>query len=392
MQEQERLALVIHYSRSNYGNHLVNYAAKQVLRRCGYEVDLIVFEGGERARMRAAILRLPRKLVRLARDGDLRDRIARRLPGRAADRSAAPAQIHGRNDERIQKFREFSDSYLRPRSCDVNDRRGLVTEYVRFVVGSDQIWNYDYELGPWQFLDFADPDSMLALSPSVGHEAIPAEWTGEYQRWLSRFDEVGVRELGWTASIPVHPAMPSFTRLIDPTLALEVDEWARLKTASSVSGGILLYELGDLDSSERQFVETVTGLHGLPVHHLSDSVQGPLWETNAADFLGLLAESACVVTDSYHGAIFAFLFDRPLVILRRRGFAGAMNSRIETLLETLHLSDRLIDAVDPATVLTHDYSAGRASLTDLRQEFWAYLGRHGLSPADQHIDDAQAER
>jgi len=376
-----RLGLIAHYSTVNYGNHLVNLAARRVLERCGYEVDLLVFESGGSRRRMDALRRLPAKLARLLRDGMLLDRLAGR-----ARRAVAPARRRpGAVDAaRRDAFRRFADTHLRPTFRDPARRWSLTATYTRFAIGSDQIWNYDYGLGPWHFADFAAPGHTVCLAPSVGHDIIPDEWVPAYQGWLSRFDEVGVRELLWTESLPEWPERPAFELLIDPTLALPAEEWREIaRVPDSGSPALLVYELGDFSPTQRSAIRDIARTHGLDTQRLSARIGGPLWATDAADFLGMIAASAAVVTDSYHGAIFAFLFDKPLVLIRREGFAGAMNSRVETLARELQLTDRFLDTLPVEDAVTHDYTAGRRALADRRDAFWAYLARHDLVPDER---------
>jgi hypothetical protein len=149
-----------------------------------------------------------------------------------------------------------------------------------------------------------------------------------------------------------------------------------------------VYALGDLLPEQRSFIAELSEMHGLEVRWLSERVGGELWATNAADFLGMASRAACVVTDSYHGAIFSFLFDRPLALIRRHGFAGAMNARVETLVKLCHLDSRFIDLLDPAQALAHDYREGHRALEDHRVAYWDYLDRHGLAPSTRiHVTD-----
>lgn len=378
MTSGRRMGLLIHYSTSNYGNHLVNLAARRILEKCGYDVDLIVLTGGRRQQALAAVARLPRKARRLgvrAASSRIVGRVQRRLA-----RSRTSELGVGPNPRRRERFDEFSRQHLRPVFIDVANRSELADRYERFAIGSDQIWNYDYRLNPWHFADFIECDRLVTLAPSVGHDEIPHEWVAFYQRWLSRFDEVGTRELQWSQMLPPWSERPRFTLLIDPTLAVPREEWLALANRTSEGGGnVLLYTLGEIRSPDTAYAQAVARIHGLEMIHLSDRMQSELWESNAADFLGMLADASCVVTDSYHGAVFAFLFDKPLVLIPRHGFAGAMNSRIETLTRECHLSDRLIDVIAPADALSHDYSDGYGALEQLQKHFWAYLERHGLT-------------
>ena len=386
MTDRPRIGLVVHYSDSNYGNHLVNFASRRILEHCGYRVDVLVFERARWREIGAALRRLPTKAARIGVHG-ARERVSRRI--RRLRASPASQHFDARlQASRVARFREFSAAYIQPKFHDVAHRRELARAYAKFAIGSDQIWNYEYRIGPWHFLDFAGPGDTVCLSPSVGHDAIPREWLPFYRRNLSRFAEVGVRELKWTESLPPWPSRPRFELQIDPTLVLAVEEWAQIAApASTAAPHLLLYELGALSERHRAFVEEIADTYGLKVLRLAGHEPDSAWETNAADFLGMVWSASCIVTDSYHGAIFAFLFDKPLVMIPRHGSAGAMNSRIETLAKEFHLSNRLIDAMNLSDVMDHDYSAGRAALERRRGNFWAYLSRHGLSRVPAFRDE-----
>jgi len=376
-----RVGIVAHFSESNYGNHLVNLAAKRLLESCGCSVDLIVFTGGRLTRLWGRLTRLPLKLLRLIAEHTLADRIR----GRAllARRHRPDPELSERDARRVARFKRFADTQLQPRFVQVRHRRKLRADYDLFFVGSDQIWNYDYGLGPWQFLDFASPSSRGCLAPSFGHESIPLEWKRSYSRWLRGFTEITVRESRWVSSLaPIVGARP-VTQLPDPTLMLGEKDLAELAAAGTSRGGyILAYELGDFCDSRSQYLQEVSRDLGLPIRRLSAREPGEDWASDASDFLGMVRGAACVVTDSFHGALFAFLYNRPVVIVRREGFASAMNSRIDTIVADLHLEDRLIDALSPSRVGTHDYRRGYAALGEIQLQTWAYLSRHGLRPIE----------
>lgn len=367
-----RVGLVVHYSTSNYGNHLVNLAVRRTLEACGHDVELIVFEGGAKQLAAARRRRMAKKLVRLIRSRELGDRVRRRF---IRVTPPTPLQSEAR---RIQRFQEFSDQHLMPTFHQAGKRHELVHHFSHFVMGSDQVWNYDYGLAPWHFLDFADPSACTFVGPSVGHAAIPLEWRKFYAAHLAGHRDVGVREIDWTAGLPELEPEERFTLVPDPTLVVLPDEWRALaRVPEGYVGGVLLYELGEATDRQIGFVQEIASQHHLRVNHLSANVGGRLWDTDAAEFLGMISAAECVVTDSYHGAIFAFLFDRPLVLLRRHGFAGAMNSRIDNLVAQLNLEDRQIDRLSPETAVIHDYAAGYQDLAEFRASFWAYLARHG---------------
>ena len=370
------VGLIVHFSTSNYGNHLVNFAAANVLEQCGLTVELLHFNGREESSVGRGLARLPLKLRRLGFRGAI-DRVLGRAR-RTLRRPTRSPQMEASARAREARFRAFSDEHLRPRTVPITARHALTAEYARFAIGSDQIWNYDYQLGPWNFADFAAAADVLPLSPSVGHATIPLEWRAFYAGQLARFSEVGTRELDWTAMVPTAPGNPVFSQLIDPTLALTRAAWAEIAAPHAhAASRLVVYTLGELTDVDESFVQATLAQHNLEELRLSARVGGPHWESNAADFLGAIDACAGVVTDSYHGAVFAFLFDKPLTLIPRAGLAGAMNSRIDTFTAACGLEDRVISRLTPAAALSHDYADGHARLEHLRGSFWEYLARHG---------------
>ena len=376
MKHSKRIGVVIHHSTSNYGNNLVNYATRSLLEECGFIVDLVVLQTHGPSQF-AALKRLPLKLRRLGVGGVIA-RLLGRLKRRTTVRPPSATDLSA-TARRQERFAIFIQRYLRPVQIDMRSRSGQMERYSRIGIGSDQIWNYDYGIDGSHFADFISTNNVVTLSPSVGHEVIPAEWVSSYRSWLSGFAEVGTREIEWTDSLAFGPDMPKFTLLIDPTLMYDREFWESIATVySDAKGKILLYHLGEMLPRHSEYVTALSEHHALDILHVSDSVGGAPWVTNASDFLGMIQSAACVVTDSYHGAIFAFLFDKPLILLERHGFAGAMNTRTRTLTERLHLMGRYMDRLAIDDALDHDYAPGNEALRNYRLEYWAYLDRNGI--------------
>ncbi len=372
-----RIALVVHYSPENYGNHLVNFATKRLLETRASSVTLIRFVGLRNELRGASLRRLPIKAWRLLSQHQIGARAISRLRLTISHESRRPSAPE--SWERNRRFAEFDEKYLQVRDVDVSRRSDLRDSFDLFAVGSDQIWNYDHELGPWLFLDFAPSGTRICIAPSIGHSSIPREWWPEYREGLAGFSELTVRESAGAELLAAFAPGTPVSVLPDPTLMLTRDEWMAISRLPSRSDRyVLVYELGQFSPDERGFVAGLAETHGLSVLWLSGSRPTSEWASNASDFLGFVAQAACVVTDSFHGSVFSFIFDRPLVIVRRGGHASGMNTRIDSLTEQLHLADRLFGEVSYDRALEHDYSVGRAALGALQANFEGFLDRCGL--------------
>lgn len=371
-------ALIVHDSPDNYGNHLVNFAAKQMLEMCGLKPQLITFWNSPSASRRAMMRRVPKKSIRLITTGQILDRVRSRFqPSAERERLSFSGDY---DSSRRAAFRAFEERYLGTRRVSAQDRHALAESFDIFAIGSDQIWNYDYSPGPWHFADFVESGRKITLSPSVGHESIPFEWRSFYRRHLSRFREVATREVEWVDSLGQLENM-SFFHSLDPTLMIEKNVWESVRSRYRVSETpyLLLYELGGISSQDLSKIHSIAERAGLRVVTLSKQDGSGSWATNAADFLSMISGASLVATDSYHGAIFTLIFDRPLAIIERDGFAGEMNTRIRSLCQLLPIENRMLRLLDENTATQHNYANAYDALALHQRDYWDYLARQGIA-------------
>jgi hypothetical protein len=85
-------------------------------------------------------------------------------------------------------------------------------------------------------------------------------------------------------------------------------------------------------------------------------------------FVGLIKYADFVITTSFHGVAFSVLFKRPFYAVRLN---DGNESRIESLLDSLGLSDRFIENKTEITEI--DYFDVNRRLNQLRDESWEYL-------------------
>lgn len=366
----------------------MNYAAKHALECRGLHVDLIVLNGSHRSSIAHKVKFMALKLARLARHRQLGEKVWGRLA--RAFRSPSPTTSantsSSRSSARLReaKFAAFSENHLAPITLEAEDRESLTSRYHAFAVGGDQIWNYDYDLSPWHFLDFAGDKPRICLAPSVGHRNIPLEWRSRYRAWLSQFSEIAVREDEWVESL-AHSSRaakqsPQVTRVVDPTLLVTAEVWRNLARPQPHAGGkALVYTLAGLEPQSMSAVQRLCDGHGLGIDLLSPLDGGNLWETDAQDFLGMILQSECIITDSYHGALFAMQFEKPLVVVPRSGHGAAMNTRFDAFMQTFGLEDRLLSRLTAERLLSCEYQEALGILTTERERFNAYLDRALLS-------------
>ena len=130
--------------------------------------------------------------------------------------------------------------------------------------------------------------------------------------------------------------------LVDPTMLITKEEWSKLSIKPSWIEGnekyILKAFLGDSKIVDKQLEEFAKN-HNYKIIDIYNE-NSPYYDIGPAEFLYLEENAKLVFTDSYHGAIFATLFQRPLLIYKRKDVnEKEMYSRIKTLIKKFNLKN-----------------------------------------------------
>ena len=285
----------------NYGNRLQNWALQSVLEQIGHDADTLWRGADLNGSLKSKILFVKRRMGVVRH---LRDRIGR-----------------FREFDRRISFSRFTVSreYISP---------DVVEAYDAFVMGSDQIWNPDFDFNSdLEYLPFVPSARKLAYAASFGVSCIAEdrELTAAYLRdipSISVREDAGAAIVGDLAG--VHPEV-----VLDPTMLLRSDEWravAQKPVITAVDNPFMLkYVLGDdaYDETMADFARE----RNLAIVDLKDRSLpvGP------AEFVWLISNASMVCTDSFHASVFSQLFHRSFVIFERQSADADMSSRFDTL-------------------------------------------------------------
>lgn len=343
---RSKVGVITLYGQNNYGNRLQNYATLAAYSSMGYTAEALVFD---RVPVRQRFKRIIRNILSLSRDAAENECIQARLE--AFNRFACNIPI---------KFVQSVD--------------GLQDYYRFFSVGSDQVWNPNYIKGreDWFYLSFCHPDQRIALSPSIGLDELNRLQSKSLYRGIKDYPTLSIREYRGAQLIADCTGRDA-TVLCDPTLTVSADEWDRLSDNRLTPGSpyVFAYVLGDKRITGN-LLDIVTKQGSIPVIMLSDRVsQGDL-PAGPAEFISLIENAKYVITDSFHAAVFASIFEKPLTIVERSGGAG-MFSRLETLTDMLNIKYKIYGNVDFDFTLAANYEGVSRRIERERAKFMKYL-------------------
>lgn len=275
---------------------------------------------------------------------------------------------------------------------DADTIQNSLTEYQRFVCGSDQIWNTeligpDIEVYTLQFVP--ENHRKIAYAPSVAVPNIVPDFVFSFQNGLKGLDAISVRE---------KDALPLLKKLtdqkievvVDPVLLLTENQWSEVaRGAERKRKYILCYLLGDSTgqrSAATRFSRRIRRSI-LTFPHIifncvrkSDLFFGDIhdYTSGPREFLSLIKNADFVITDSFHACVFSMIFETPFVVFERHreGEKGNMNSRIYDFLEEYHLESQLVTEeklVKMQGIPKIDYTYAHAHWKKRREESLEYL-------------------
>lgn len=360
---------------SNYGNRLQNYALQEVIKGFGFDVETIKIGNlNEKTNISSSF----RKRVINKMSEEPLSAIARNVKTKLWN-TLHKEQIRISNAQRIEAFIRFSEQYITEKEYTVsndNISKELNEKFQFFVTGSDQVWNPNFpSVSSIHFLTFASPHKRVAFSPSFGISKIPHEHVTNFKNWLGAMASISVREEEG-AKIVKDLTGREVPVLIDPTLMLKKDEWmniARVAPNKPKGNYLLTYFLGGIPSQYRHQIYTLAKERQLEIVNLGDIRNIDTYKADPSEFIDYINSCSVFCTDSFHGAAFSILLEKPFVVYGRVGGAS-MSSRINTLLNKFDLHSRRIEEVKTINdAYDIDYSHIPAILKHERQKAINYL-------------------
>lgn len=304
-----KFGIVTPYGLFNYGNRLQNWAVDVNLRSRGLD---------------------PLTLI-------LRKSYARSVPLDLGRNAAHVLRLKKLPSGRYRRFLDFDSPLKKQRILSPRHLRGVMRNVDGIVIGSDQIWNpHQVDFNGAEFAAGAAAESTISLSASFGIDTYPVERAQSTAEALRDIAHLSVRERAGQEIVKDLTGRHAEV-LVDPTLSLEKSVWDRRASKSRVPARSygFVYMLGRYADSVRVEIDDWILGDANEVVRLYDMTSETYFTSGPQDFIGLIAESNVVVTDSYHAVIFGILFGKRIILVERKGKPYSMRSRFSTLSDLL---------------------------------------------------------
>lgn len=341
-----KIGIFTFHCAANYGAVLQTYCLQEVLKGMRHEVYVIDY--------RPKYLTDPYKIFTY--DSACYDSNLAKCKGLLRACLVAPIRW-----KRNRAFSRFIHHYLNLYQLDLNDE---ANDFDAFVFGSDQIWNPKITNGFDKVYlgDFpaAKGKKLIAYAASAGSISnFSGENVDYFLSRLQSFDKVAVRERALVEYINQKSSITS-ELVFDPVLLAGVQPISLLlnhHNSKHVPPYLLLFQIG-YNNKIAQYAAKVAKekhLQVVDIITVRESLHNrSMQQTLSVDsLLKYFQNASYIMTSSFHGTVLSILFNKQFNTI---SVNNSTDERSLSLLEILHLADRLLHINDKPSSSLIDYN------------------------------------
>ena len=247
-----------------------------------------------------------------------------------------------------------------------------------FVCGSDTIFCPD-EFG----IDdgyYANYECMkkhsVAYAASFGDPHFTDETYKVLNDRLQNFNAFGLREKLMVPYVTKHTNVP-VKKVVDPTLLLMSSDYDKIAEKRLEQEKYLLLYARRYNPKMEEYAEKIAAENGWKIIEISlraTNAEKPnrrmFYEAGVEEFLSLVKYAECVITNSFHGMIFAVQYCRPFYVFSRE----QCDTKITELLDLFGLSDHmLVTEAEKKNMSEINYEEVHSRIAEARKESLEFL-------------------
>lgn len=346
-----KVGIITFHNAINYGAVLQTYATQTIVQEYGHDVEVIDYHN--------------KKIDRLYSLG-IRNFIKKRcylMP------------ISWLRNYFFYKRKKSFKVFLREQLNISSERyyqgkKNYIGKYDIILIGSDQLWNKKITGGLdnvyWGEFETSPKMKKIAWSICMNNDNLTQEDIKYIIEHLNLFTAISVREKSlqkFLYSITCN----KYIQTLDPTLMLQREQWENLCQPVSEHNYIAVYAVQD-EEATISFAREVAKQLNKKILIIRSKANYYWTKENKEycgprEFLSYIRYADFVVTTSFHGTVFSLVFQKQFVCPKFRS-----NTRIESLLNTLDVKHRVIEAgIEVRTLPAIDYSEVSNRLLIARQ-------------------------
>lgn len=351
----------------NYGSVLQAYALSTKLQSLGHETEFI--------NLRPQSQKDAYKIIRKSHKGI---------------RRVFRYMIYPALKRRYDHFERFINHVLPVSSNEFISTEELKEkrfDYDAYICGGDQIWNpscLDFETAYYlQFLPQGSTSKKISYSPSFGKTEFDEETTANIKKWLESFDAISVREQRGAELIRTLTDK-KVEVVCDPVLLLDKKEWEAMAVAPKIKKPYILVYFLENNHGSRDLIEYIKKTTGYEVVVFNEYIRDffkpyhKAYGASPEEFVGLFMNASFVYTNSFHGTVFATIFEKPFLTAIASDQETAVNNNDSRKIDYLHmigLYNRLYKSglPDEKLLLNVNYNGASKKINEFKESSLTYL-------------------
>lgn len=333
--EKKEICLITRHAIVNYGSFLQTLATQDILNQNGLKVTVLDYVRDDEHYKNVTELLLKK---------------SKKWNKNVINRSIYRI-VHG-PDHVISGivFEKYRKKYLNlsKRISSVAEEYNVIPQADIYCTGSDQVWGEigSNDLDSAYFLNFKRKENSkcISLSASFGKSAYPEERMKKFSELLKKYSDITVRED--SAVKIVESVNNKAEKILDPTLIAGCEYWDKFinRKRKIPHKYVLLYQLNSnpkMDEYAEQFAKNANlPLVRVSVEFYNKTKPGKFkWCLSPFDFLNYVKNAEYMITDSFHGTVFAMMFHVQFLEI----LPPEKQARNKSILKQFNLEDRILN-------------------------------------------------
>lgn len=287
---------------------------------------------------------------------------------------------------RKSRFKTFYKKRLRSTKeiyHSFDEAKKINGNYSKFLVGSDQVWNWSNNGGDHSYLlsFVTDNSKKISYSSSFGIAEIPEELKEVYQRYLAQFSHLSVREQHGVSL--VKDLIGQTPKLVlDPVFLLTKEQWLQNADSKRFDEEFVFSYTNKPNQLEKFLLTTKLDLRNKYLYKLSRNIKindfiakgvRVKYSMSPSKFLSVVRDAQLIVSASFHCVSMAIILNKPFVAILT-GNKGK-DARLINILSLLDLKNRIYteNMTEEEVNKPIDYKVVNVKINELKLASYEYL-------------------
>lgn len=283
------------------------------------------------------------------------------------------------NWEKFQKFFKQQYDLSKHKYTTMTIGKSLSDENLDgYICGSDTIWcpdEFSLDDGYYANIPEMKNSHTISYAASMGDPNFSDETYEQFKLNMNNYKAIGVRETTNLNIIKKLRPDIAVEKVIDPTFLLKGEDYKCITAEPQLNEPYILLYARRYNPKMEEYAEKLATKYRCKIVDISlravNADKGHImrYDAGVEEFLALVKNAKYVVTNSYHGAIFAVQMHSDFVLFSRE----QCNTKIDEMLAWIGLSDRKVVTGEEEVAEHIDYIAVEEKIAVHRKDGIAYL-------------------